>query len=379
MERLILFEILILTIGISYILIQCWQTITLFRYKSKSINPELNDSELPTVSILVACRNEESNIQNCLHSLLALNYPKDKLNIIIGNDQSEDRTLEIAQKFEQAYSFIKVVDIEEDHSGLKAKARVMAQIDQHAVGDFYLVTDADVCVNPNWILGLLSNMNIKMGVASGTTMVKSAGISGLFQEIDWAYFMGLLNVISYSGVPATAVGNNMIIRKDAYWQTGGYSKIRFSITEDYKLYKEVCDKGWKWNNIMNNDVLGHSEKTKGYIPLLHQRKRWLSGGKELPWYWWVLFGIYGGYYFISILLISMILTGFEINYSLLIIPIFKWLLQSIQIRKIYNHLSQNPPNIITLFIYEFYLTIITISTAIFFILPVKTNWKDRKY
>ncbi len=379
MERLNLFEILILTIGISYILIQCWQTITLFRYKSKSINRELNDSELPTVSILVACRNEENNIENCLHSLLALNYPKDKLNIIIGNDQSEDRTLEIAQKFEQEYSFIKAVDIKEDHSGLKAKARVMAQIDRHAIGDFYLITDADVCVNSNWILGLLANMNIKIGVASGTTMVKSAGISGLFQEIDWAYFMGLLNVISYSGVPATAVGNNMIIRKDAYWQTGGYSNIRFSITEDYKLYKEVCDKGWKWNNIMNNDVLGHSEKTKGFIPLLHQRKRWLSGGKELPWYWWVLFAIYGGYYFISILLISMILTGFEINYCLLIIPIFKWLLQSIQIRKIYNHLSQNPPNIINLLIYEFYLTIITISTAIFFILPIKTNWKDRRY
>ena len=372
-------EFLILIIGLSYILIQCWQTITLFRYRSKSIVAKYKDSELPTVSILVACRNEEQNIEQCIQSLIELNYPKDKLKIIIGNDQSEDNTLKIAKQYAREYSFIQVFDVQEDSTGLKAKARVMAQLDKHAIGDYYLVTDADVRVEPNWILGLLSNMNDKIGVASGTTMVRSNGLGGLFQEIDWAYFMGLLNVISYSGVPATAVGNNMIIRKEAYWQTGGYSKIRFSITEDYKLYKEVCDKGWKWNNIMNKDVLGYSEKTNGFIPLLHQRKRWLSGGKELPWYWWILFGVYGGYYFMFILLVVLFILGYPINNYLLLIPFIKWGLQSIQISKIYNHLSQKVPKIFQLLIYEFYLTLVTISTAIFFVIPVKTNWKDRMY
>ena len=379
MEILKILEFLIFLIGVSYILIQCWQTITLIRYRSKNTDYRRKESDLPTVTILVACRNEEHNIENCLRSLIDLNYPKEKLKILVGNDQSEDNTLKIARQFESKYDFIQVIDIQEDSTGLKAKARVMAQLDKHAVGDYYLVTDADVCVNSNWILGLLSNMNEEIGVASGTTMVKSNGIGGLFQEIDWAYFMGLLNVISYSGVPATAVGNNMIIRKDAYWQTGGYSKIRFSITEDYKLYKEVCDKGWKWNNIMNNDVLGYSEKTNGFIPLLHQRKRWLSGGKELPWYWWILFGIYGAYYFVSVALVLIFLLKFPVDNYLLLIPVIKWGLQSIQIFNIYRHLSQKPPNLLKLIIYEFYLTLITISTAIFFVLPVKTNWKDRKY
>ena len=95
--------------------------------------------------------------------------------------------------------------------------------------------------------------------------------------------MGLLNVISYSGVPATAVGNNMIIRKDAYWQTGGYSKIKFSITEDYKLYSEVCSKGWLWNNIMNQDVLAFSEKTQGFGNLSTPKKTLACrGAKNSP-------------------------------------------------------------------------------------------------
>jgi cellulose synthase/poly-beta-1,6-N-acetylglucosamine synthase-like glycosyltransferase len=193
--------------------------------------------------------------------------------------------------------------------------------------------------------------------------------------------MGLLNVISYSGVPATAVGNNMIIRKEAYWQTGVYSQIQFSITEDYKLYSEVCAKGWKWNNIMNEDVLAFSEKTEGFGNLLHQRKRWLSGGKELPWYWWILFGIYGGFYFVIPLLSIYFLREAQFT-ALCYIGLLwglKFIFQSLQIHKIYLLVNEKTPHLGRLFIYEFYLFAVTTFTALFFVLPVKTKWKNRSY
>jgi cellulose synthase/poly-beta-1,6-N-acetylglucosamine synthase-like glycosyltransferase len=257
----------------------------------------------------------------------------------------------------------------------------MAQRDQHADGMFYLITDADVRVNPLWIQGLLSNMDEDMGVCSGTTMVRSKGIDGWLQELDWSYFMGLLNIISYSGVPATAVGNNMIIRKEAYWATGGYAQITFSITEDYKLYSEICKRAWKWNNIMNPETLAFSEKTRGLNNLLHQRKRWLSGGKELPWYWWVLFGIYGSFYFVSPTLLTYFFITKDVTgvLSVLCLWLIKWILQSIQIRKIYNLIGEDKPNIGRLVIYEIYLSVLTLLTAIFFALPLPTRWKGRNY
>ena len=374
------------TIVVLYLIVQIWQLQALFRYEVYNNFQTLQNEDpsvFPQISIWVACRNEEKNIEHCLLSLLDLNYPKDKIQILIGNDQSTDNTrqkiLDVIEQYSkqsqysESKTLLQLIDILDDDSGLKAKARVMAQLDKHAIGEYYLITDADVVVSPNWALGLLGSLSNEMGVASGTTMVKSDGIWGWLQEIDWAYFMGLLNLISFSGIPATAVGNNMIMKKEAYWETGGYGKIQFSITEDYKLYSEICKKGWKWNNVMSPQVLAFTHKIEGFLPLLHQRKRWLSGGKELPWYWWILFGIYGLFYFITPLLL---VYNFKIGLAFWML---KFILQMIQINQIYRFLGQqSPPNYKHL-LYEIYMFLVTVSTSIFFLLPAKTIWKERKY
>lgn len=393
-------------IGISaaYILIQILQNYFLFRYKHQQ-SPA--PTEWPEISIWVAARDEESNIGACLESLCNLEYPKEKLQILVGNDQSSDRTFDIANEWAKKYPFIQVIDVVDNDSGLKAKARVMAQLDVHAIGEYYLITDADVRVKPVWAKAMIQSMSANVGVASGTTMVQAnpndKGWDFLWaklQGIDWTYFMGLLNVISYAGVPATAVGNNMIVRKKAYWETGGYANIKFSITEDYKLYSEICAKGYGWNNVMSPSVLAHSVETKGFNALLHQRKRWLSGGKELPWYWWLLFAVFLFFYFGAPLLVFGIgitkqiqalipqldgQIGFEnetLWYCLkssAAIWAIKWVLQVIQINRICKNVGEPYPSLFWHLVYELYLLVVTIGTSIFFALPKKTVWKGRKY
>ena len=366
----------------------------MFRYKAEF---QAQPTEWPQISVWVAARDEAENIGDCLAALCALDYPKEKLQILVGNDQSSDNTAEIARDWAARHSFIKVIDIVDNDSGLKAKARVMAQLDIHAEGEFYLITDADVRVKPQWAKAMIQSMSDNTGVASGTTMVQADinakgwdFVWAKLQGIDWTYFMGLLNVISYAGVPATAVGNNMIVRKKAYWETGGYASIKFSITEDYKLYSEICAKGYGWNNVMAPDVLAHSVETKGFSALLHQRKRWLSGGKELPWYWWLLFGVFGLFYFaipittLGLGLMRWTWTNPSIDLDrteLIFISIWaiKWILQTIQINRICNNVGEKTPSWAWHLIYEFYLMIVTVGTSIFFLLPRKTVWKGRKY
>jgi cellulose synthase/poly-beta-1,6-N-acetylglucosamine synthase-like glycosyltransferase len=365
-----LITIIFLCFAFAYLGVELWLTLAFYLYRN-SILPE--PSHWPEITILLAARNEEKNIGACLDSLLKLDYPTDKLHIIIGNDQSQDQTEEIAQQYAAKHAFITIVNIKEDGRGLKAKARVMAQMDTLAKGDFYLVTDADIRVKPQWAKFMIRHMKPETGVASGTTMVSGKGLYTMLQGIDWAHFMGMLNMISYAGVPATAVGNNMIIRKEAYWQTGGYGAIQFSITEDFKLYAEVCKQGWKWDNIMIPEVLAYSESTKGFMPLLHQRKRWLSGGRELPFYWWLLFAIFGAYYiFTPILLFVNPFLGLTILVS-------KMFLQFLSLIRIHHLLGEKAPNLLLHLIYELYLFAITISTTLFFIIPIKTIWKGRKY
>ncbi len=377
-------------VGGLYLITQLTQLVYLFRYKSQLAD---EPKEWPNISIWVAARDEEATIERCLTSLLSMDYPRSKIQILVGNDQSKDKTRAIVERLALVNSQIKLVDIEDRDDGLKAKARVMAQLDIHADADYYLITDADVWVNPNWAKTMLRSLWKKadssnggndkvIGVCSGTTLVKSPNTWGWLQEIDWSYFMGLLNIISYAGVPATAVGNNMIISKEAYWSTGGYSKIQFSITEDYKLYSEVCSRGYGWSNVMHPGVVAYSAETKGFIPLLHQRKRWLSGGKELPWYWWVLFGIFGGYH-VLVPFALLILFAYPVTTSNFIwvglLILFKWIFQSLQINRIYENIKSSRPPIWKLIAYEPFIQLITFSTAIFFLLPIKTIWKGRAY
>lgn len=362
--------ILIIYIILAYICVQMWQEWTILRYRSTPLSPP---AKWPEITVMVAARNEETNIRQCLQALLNMNYPADRIQILVGNDQSTDQTARITREMAAADSRIRLINITDDDSGLKAKARVMAQLDQYARGEFYLITDADVCVNPDWAAHMVCQMKEGVGVASGTTMVIGKGWWATMQELDWTYFMGLLNVISYSGVPATAVGNNMIVRADAYRETGGYASIRFSITEDYRLYSEICRRGWKWNNVMSPGALATSLPVRGFFPLLHQRKRWLSGGRELPWYWWVLFGVFAMYY----LGIPLLLSFQPATASMLIVV--KFLLQTLQINGIYRHLGKTCPNLVNHIFYELYLFLVTISAALFFILPLKTMWKGRYY
>ena len=68
--------------------------------------PTMEESDLPTVSIIVAARNEEKNILRCLQSLDKLIYPEGKLEIILVDDQSTDNTGKIIDKFISLFMFL---------------------------------------------------------------------------------------------------------------------------------------------------------------------------------------------------------------------------------------------------------------------------------
>ncbi len=59
----------------------------------------LGVKKYPTVSIIVPCWNEETTVSKTVHSLLNLDYPKDKLKILIVNDGSTDNSLQIAESY----------------------------------------------------------------------------------------------------------------------------------------------------------------------------------------------------------------------------------------------------------------------------------------
>jgi len=72
--------------------------------------PPQPPAELPFVSVVMPCRNEEKHIRECLNSILANDYPHDRLEILVVDGMSQDRTREIVGEISKKYPFVRLVD-----------------------------------------------------------------------------------------------------------------------------------------------------------------------------------------------------------------------------------------------------------------------------
>src|SRR5215472_11588380 len=80
--------------------------------------PELTPSahaQLPFVTVIVPCLNEEKYISRCLESILANDYPKECMEVLVVDALSEDETREIVKGYAERHPFIRLVDNPEKH------------------------------------------------------------------------------------------------------------------------------------------------------------------------------------------------------------------------------------------------------------------------
>lgn len=335
----------------------------------------IDDNNLPNVSVVVAARNEEENIERCVTSILNVDYPKDKLELIVANDGSTDRTEEILRDIQKNNPNLKILNIETQINNLKGKTNALAQAIDKANGEFIFLTDADCAVPRTWIKGMLKYFDEKTGVASGITIVESGKIFYGIQSLEWAFLLGVAASVAKLFKPVACIGNNMVFRKKAYVEFGGYPNLKFSLTEDLALLKAIVDKGrWGYSFPVDVDTLVISKPIKTWKELYHQKKRWGSGGLDTG-----LLGIgvlLGGYIFHFLLLISPFFVK-----NFLVIPIvllLKFLIDGSFLFKILNRFKKLPLFKYLPFFEIYYIIYVVVLPFIVF-LGGKTEWKERKY
>lgn len=362
-----------LLVAIAHIAVQLVGYYALFKTPVRETeDPE--EEALPFVSLLLAVRNEEKNLLRCLESLVELDYPKEKLEILVGNDCSEDRTGEIAERFAAEHSHIRVFHLDgSEYAQTKGKARVLAFLANQAKGEYFFITDADINMNRSWMKGLLAAFDKNTAIVSGMTMSESGGFFANLLSLDWMYFMSLNNSFSNIGTNVTAVGNNMAITAEAYKNSGGYENLPFSITEDYKLFKIIHNMGYKIKNPINSETLLACDPIHTFYDWLHQRKRWMRGGMELPLVWKSLMLVLAVYY---IAMIWLLIFAPKIWIAVWFV---KFILQSLQLFTTSHLVEQKPPSFLNLLLYDLYLYFAIPIMAVFYMLPTKIEWKGRKY
>jgi cellulose synthase/poly-beta-1,6-N-acetylglucosamine synthase-like glycosyltransferase len=336
-----------------------------FNFRSYSTH---NDT-LPKVSILIAVRNEEHNIPKLLEGLTNQYYPKEKIQILIGNDGSEDQSLDLLMR--AANDQIQIVDIRDQVSGLQGKMNVLAQLAKLAKGQLLLYTDADMRLNPKWIEGMVSSVHTNPGLVGGFTSIQPDNYFLALQNVDLHFGQGMLKVLSDLGIGISVLGNNMLVIKSKLDESGGYEGLDFSVVEDVSLLKRLTESGHKailsYNVSTHISTIGESS----WRLLMNQRLRWTDGFKLTP---------------IWLKLITLLKFSFlpALIYLVNQNPIFilglvlKVVLSLLFITEIERSVkSKNSVFIILL--YEIFESILYYSTLICSVLPIKINWKGREY
>lgn len=97
------------------------------------------ENNFPFVSVIIPCRNEEGFIGKCLDTIISQDYPKENLEILVVDGDSEDKTREIIKSFALEYAFVKLLENQNKYIpfGLnigikKAKGDIIIRMDAHA-------------------------------------------------------------------------------------------------------------------------------------------------------------------------------------------------------------------------------------------------------
>lgn len=245
----------------------------------KRLKPCELSSELPNVSVVICARNEEKNIRRCLDSLMRLDYPGDKLEILLVDDESEDSTMDIFNEYTKRYTAFRVLSTAGEPHDLPAKQRPLNLGICQSTGEIVLVTDADIAVRPGWIKGHLSAYHDRIGIVGGTTRVdvSSGRIFDRIQCCDLitkhAFAMGCAGL----GFPLTIMGNNFSFRRDTYNQVGGFMGMGYSIVEDMALMNAIVKRtkytlGW----ITEKHGVVVSTPETDLNAFVEQRRRWVN-------------------------------------------------------------------------------------------------------
>lgn len=361
-----IFLILLYFVALVFIIIN-----TFLNYGKKNIRVSVTQN-FPKVSILVAARDEEQNILRCLESLNNLSYPKDKIEILVGNDDSKDGTVRIVDKFIKDKPWFAFYDIKIKLGKAKGKGNVLAHLAQIASSEYLFITDADIAVPAHWIENMLPHFENNVAVVSGSTYVEGADLFAKVQSLDWMFFIGILNSFANAGIPCTGVGNNMCVRKSAYLSVGGYENIDFSITEDFKLFDVIRKAGYGWKNILNSDTLNVSKPMPHFRDLMKQRKRWISGAMELPWIWKIIFIIFG---FFTPSLLAVLIFAPKVGLFLWFCRLF---LEAIYIATIAARMRRLE-NLGSYLWFQVYALIIPLFYIYYFLKREPNEWKGRVY
>lgn len=240
--------------------------------------PQYDDNELPFISLLIPAFNEEQTIEETVRYASEINYPH--YEIIVINDGSKDRTLEILKSLLDRYSKLRIVNVVQN----KGKAHALKQGVLASKGEFIATIDSDAILDKNALRMIIPHFitpinGERVGAVTGNPRIRNrTNLLSKIQLVEYASIIGLIKRTQrILGKVMTVSGVFVVFRKKALLDAGMWDTdlITDDIGVTWKLQRKFWDVRYEPKALCWMLV---PETIKG---IWKQRLRWTQGGIEV--------------------------------------------------------------------------------------------------
>lgn len=227
-------------------------------------------STYPSVAIIMPCWNEETTVHGTVQSLLSLEYPKDKLQIVIVDDGSTDTTWNELQKYQ---NHPQITLFHKENGGKHTAVNFGIE---HTKTDFIGCLDADSFVAPDALARIIATFQEKpnaMAVAPSIIIFKPKTLMQHIQKIEYNMGIYLKKMLAYLNAIHVTPGPFSIFRREVFERIGGFRKAHN--TEDMEIAYRMQEHHMPIEHCHTAHVYTVAPDT--VKKLFKQRLRWIYG------------------------------------------------------------------------------------------------------
>ncbi|RRO21394.1 glycosyltransferase [Flavobacteriaceae bacterium 14752] len=230
-----------------------------------------NNSSPSPISVVIAAKNEAENLKTNLPYILKQNYPL--FEVIVVDDQSKDKTLEILKQFEERYQFLKCLSVK---SSLKSSKKNALDLGiHHAKYEHLVFTDADCKpISENWLMHLQNHFSPQHELVLGFSPYRKLP-NPINPIIRFETLLTAINYFGFSkiGMPYMGVGRNLAYTKSLYRKIGGFKTHRHLLSGDDDLLVNQAVKKTQIALCLNPDSFVESQPKLDFKSWVNQKRR----------------------------------------------------------------------------------------------------------
>ncbi len=243
-----------------------WQRLSRFHLVHQTI-------DWPSISVVVPFRNEVHHIPHLIRDLAAQQHLP--FEVILVNDHSDDDSFDTVETLLKTHSGFILLTLPPGEEGKKSALNLGIET---AKGKFIATVDADVRLSEGWLKTLsvyIAADQPDMLILPLNVINPSERFIGFFQQVENLAIQAISMGCAAMNRPVSCNGANLVFRKEAFIQSGGYqAHTSVASGDDVLLMQQLTQQGYRIRSAFDPELIGRTAAVSTYAEALNQRLRW---------------------------------------------------------------------------------------------------------